>query len=171
MIGIDLVKDCQRITSKAVNKKLYASYENMGKLTAPRDGFVKVSTPNDEEHVIDYVGRSVGAVLKRYKNPETGIKEHILSCSRFIQRMLYDKDNKSIGAIVFDNWDYPASKSMTFQVLEPGIDGRTMEILPDGSKVLYGKGQRYDGKYGIRTLGVMVKNDAGSYDMKFFGDK
>lgn len=171
MIGIDLVKDCQRITSKAVNKKLYASYENMGKLTAPRDGFVKVSTPNDEEHVIDYVGRSVGAVLKRYKNPETGIKEHILSCSRFIQRMLYDKDNKSIGAITFDIPWFPANRNVSYHVLEPAADGKIMEILPDGSKVLYGKGERYDGKYGIRTLGVMVKNDAGSYDMKFFGDK
>lgn len=171
MIGINLVKDCQQIASKAVNKKLYASYENMGKITAPRDGFVKVSTPNDEEHAIDYVGRSVGAVLKRYENPATGIKEHILACSRFVQRMLYDKDNKSIGTIIFDNSHYPASRDMSYHVLEPAADGRTMEILSDGSKVLYQYADKYDSSFGIGTFGVMAKNAAGNYVMKFFGSK
>lgn len=172
-LGINLVKECMEIEKHAYKtasgSKLSSSYENFGKILEPRDGFVRLSSDQYGDIAVDYVGRSTGAKLVRYENPVNGIKEHILACSRFVYRMLFDKNNKSIGTIEFHNFDYPASKGMSYKVLEPAADGHTMEILPDGSKKLLADYPKYDGYRGINTFAAMIPDEEGHYIKTFFG--
>lgn len=172
-IGIDLVKECRAIENHALKtaagSKLASTYENMVKITAPRDGFIRLSQEEYGDIAINHVGLGTGAKLVRYENPKTGIKEHILACSRFVQRMLFDKENKSIGTIAFDNSSYPAREGISYKVLVPDEKGHTMEILPDGTKKLLKDNKKYDEAYGINAYGVMIKDAAGYYISKFFG--
>lgn len=170
MISINLLKECQRIESKAINRKLVGSFENFEKITAPRSGFVKVSN-EAEERAIYPSGRAVGASLERYEDPISGIKEHILSCRGFVRRMLFDKENKSIGTIAFDNNGNFPNETFRYRILTPAENGSTMEILPNGEKVLYKTEPNYDRAYGINAFGVMIEDVTGRLIGKFFGKK
>lgn len=167
MLGIDLVKECRTIGAHSVNGKIRGSYENMGKMTAKRPDFVELSKEHGDI-AINKSGLSIGASISRYENPITGIKEHIVTSCRRITRMLFDRDNKSIGAIAFDNPNYPGDFNFSYQVFMPDENGKTVEVFSDGTKKINAN-DTYDSRFGINAIGAMVEGKSGEFFAKFFG--
>lgn len=173
--GIDLARECKLIDSKAhqtaIGRRISSSYENLVKIFEPRDGFVRLSDSDIGDIAVDHIGRGTGARITRYENPVTGVKEHILGCSRYAYRMLFNKENKSLGTIIFDNSSYPRHDGIAFHVVVPNETGHSVEILPDGRKILYHNGEEYDKQFGINSFAAMVETSPGQYVKKIFGGK
>lgn len=129
---INMLNDAVSIARSGMNEKgLARSYENLKKLVQPRHGFHQVGKT---EYAVIPSDRITDLSFMRFENSQSGMKEHVVADSSYVERVLYNKDNNPVGAVLFDKTSDGARDGFVGRVFESNEDGSIVEILADGTR-------------------------------------
>ena len=159
--NVNLVQDARNLAGRLFEN----TYTTKRKLVGPRPGFIMTSPMNDEQAVNG--GKfMINGYLRRFINPISKDKEHVFY-GNSIQRVLYNKENKPVGAVVFNK----SSDGQHFEavVLAPGENDEIMRVAADGSKSIYRSPGSFSDEFNIRSIGTISGHDKSGSPIYNFG--